>query len=48
MSRLSNENADIPEVMIRNRRFHVWLDGTLLSRTTNLTAFVLTPAARMC
>ena len=23
MSRLSNENADIPEVMISNRRFHV-------------------------
>ena len=23
MSRLSNENTDIPEVMISNRRFHV-------------------------
>ena len=33
---LNNENADVS------------LDGTLLSHTTNLNAFVLSPAVRIC
>ena len=41
---LSNENADVPEVMISNRKFDISLDGTLLSHTTNWNAFVLIPA----
>ena len=44
---LSNENADVPDVMNSNRKFDVSLDGTLLSHTTNLNAFVLTPAVRI-
>ena len=45
---LSNENADIPDIMNGNQKFDVSLDGTLLSHTTNLTVFVLTPNVRIC
>ena len=45
---LNNENADVPDVMISNRKFDISLDGTLLSHTTNLNAFVLGPAVRIC
>ena len=45
---LSNENTDVPYVMNSNRNFDVSIDGTLLSHTTNLNAFVLTPAVRIC
>ena len=31
-----------------NRKFDISLDGTLLSHTTNLNAFVLGPAVRIC
>ena len=34
--------------MNSNRKFDVPLDGTLLSHITNLNAFVLTPAVRIC
>ena len=34
--------------MNSNRKFDVPLDGTLLSHKTNLNAFVLTPAVRIC
>ena len=34
--------------MISNRKFDISLDGTLLSHTTNLNAFVLGPAVRIC
>ena len=40
---LSNENDDVTDVMNSNRKLDVLLDGTLLSHTTNLNAFVLTP-----
>ena len=43
----SNENADVPDVMNSNRRFDVSLDGTLLPHTTNVNAFILTPAVRV-
>ena len=39
---LSNENADVPDVMIS--KFDISLDGTLLSHTTNWNALVLSPA----
>ena len=45
---LSSENADVPDAMKSNRRFDVSLGGTVLSQTTNLNAFVLTPAVRIC
>ena len=45
---LSKENADIPDIMNSNQKFDVSLDGTLLSHTTNLTVFVLTPNVRIC
>ena len=45
---LSNENADARDVMNSNQRLDVSLDGTILSHTTNLNAFVLTPAVRIC
>ena len=45
---LSSENADVPDAMNSNRRFDVLLGGTVLSQTTNLNAFVLTPAVRIC
>ena len=47
MMNLSNENANVLDVMNGNRKFDVSLDGTLLSHTTNLNAFVLSPAVRM-
>ena len=34
--------------MNSNGKFDVSLDGTFLSHTTNLNAFVLTPAVRIC
>ena len=34
--------------MNKNRKFDVPLDGTLLSHTTNMNAFVLTPTVRIC
>ena len=43
---LSNESADVPNVMNSNQKLDVSLDGTLWSHTTNLNAFVLTPAVR--
>ena len=45
---LSNENADVPYAMNSNRKFDVSLDGTLLSHTASLNAFVLIPAVRIC
>ena len=45
---LSNENADVPDVMDSNRKFDVSLDATLLSHPTNLNAVVLSPAVRIC
>ena len=44
----SNENTDVLDVMNRNRKFGVSLDGSLLSHTTNVNAFVLTTAVRIC
>ena len=38
---MSNEKADVTDVITSNRKFDVSLDGTLLSHTTNLNAFVL-------
>ena len=44
---LSNESADVPNVMNSNRKFDLSLDGqTLLSNTKNLNVIVLTPAVR--
>ena len=43
----SNENADVPEVMNSDRRLDVLLDGTLQPHTTNVNAFILTPAVRV-
>ena len=45
---LSSENTDVPDVMNSNRKFGVSLDGSLLSHTTNVNAFVLTTAVRIC
>ena len=45
---LSSENTDVPDVMNSNRKFDVSLDGSLLSHTTNMNAFVLTTAVRIC
>ena len=45
---LSNENADVPYAMNSYRKFDVSFDGTLLSPTTGLNAFVLSPAVRIC
>ena len=47
-SELNNENVDVPDVMISNRDFDISLDGKFLSHTTNVNAFVLSPAARIC
>ena len=45
---LSNENTYILDIMNSNRKFDISLDGTLLSPTTNLNAFVLTRALQIC
>ena len=45
---LSSENADLLDAMNNNQKFDVSLGGTVLSHTTNLNAFVLTPAVRIC
>lgn len=42
--RLKQQNADLRHVMNSKRNFDVWLNGSLLSRTTNLLA----PAVRIC
>ena len=34
--------------MNSNRKFDVFLDGTILSHTTHRNAFVLTPLLRIC
>ena len=41
LERLSNENADVSDVMNSNRNFHVSFDETLLSHNTNLNALML-------
>ena len=43
---ISSENAEALEAMNSNRKIDISLDGTLLFYTTNLNAFVLTPAVR--
>ena len=50
LASLNYEKADLLDVMNSNRKFDVSLDGTVLSRTTNLmlNSFVLTPAVRIC
>ena len=45
---LSNENTYVLDIMNSNRKFDISLDGTLLSPTTNLNAFVLSPSLRIC
>ena len=45
---LSSENTDVLDAMNSNRKFGVSLDGSLLSHTTNVNAFVLTTAVRIC
>ena len=45
---LSNENTYVLDIMNSNRKFDISLDGTLLSPTTNLNTFVLTPALQIC
>ena len=45
---LSNENDDIPDAMNNDQKFDVSLCGTVLSHTTNVDAFVLTPAVQIC
>ena len=44
---LSNENANVADVLNSNRKFGVSLDGTLPFHPTDLNAFVLTPAVRI-
>ena len=41
-------NVDVPKSMNSNRRFIISLEGMLLSQTTNLNVFVLTPAVSIC
>ena len=36
IARVSNENADVPDVINSNRKLDVSFDGTLLSHTANL------------
>ena len=43
---LSNENADVPDVMNENRKLDISLDGSVLSYTMNLNTIVLSPAVR--
>ena len=45
---LNSENADFLDAVNNNQKFDVSLGGTVLSHTTNLNAFVLTPAVRIC
>ena len=40
---LSNENADVPDVMNENGKLDISLDGSLLSHTMNLNTIVLGP-----
>ena len=48
MVSLSNENTYVLDIINSNQKFDISLDGTLLSPTTNLNAFVFTPAVRIC
>ena len=41
-------NADVPDVLKSNWKFDTSLDRTLLSHTTNMNAFVLTPTVQIC
>ena len=43
---LSNENADVPDVMNENGKLNISLDGSLLSHTMNLNTIVLGPPVR--
>ena len=43
---LSNENADVPDVMNENGKLDISLDGSLLSHTMNLNTIVLGPPVR--
>ena len=43
---LSNENADVPDVMNENGKLDTSLDGSLLSHTMNLNTIVLGPPVR--
>ena len=43
---LSNENADVPDVMNENGKLDISLDGSLLSHTMNLNTIVLGPPLR--
>ena len=43
---LSNENADVPDVMNENWKLDISLDGSLLSHTMNLNTIVLGPPVR--
>ena len=45
---MSNENADVTDVVNSKRKFDVSLDGTLLSHTTNQNAFIITSVAGIC
>ena len=48
MDRAPSLSTDVADVMNSNRKFGVSLDGSLLSHTTNMSAFVLTSAVRIC
>ena len=43
---LSNENADVPDVMNENKKLDISFDGSFLSHTMNLNTIVLSPAVR--
>ena len=43
---LSNENADVPDVMNENGKLDISLDGSLLFHTMNLNTIVLGPPVR--
>ena len=43
---LSNENADVSDVMNENGKLDISLDGSLLSHTMNLNTIVLGPPVR--
>ena len=43
----AHARLQLQESSLSNRRFDVLLDGTRLPHTTNLNAFILTPAVRV-
>lgn len=47
-SELKQREHYVRDVMNSNRKFDVSFDGTLLSNTKNLNAFVLTPTVQIC